>query len=315
MQHPRVSVILPVYNGETYIKNSLESILIQSYKNFELIIGDDGSKDNTLKIIESYKDNRIKLFKHNVNQGLFKNLNHLIAEAESEYIRLWAQDDIMKPECLEEEIEFHQQHPEVGMSYCQRDIIDEHNQVLSPALKDNTPEIVSSNLANQISFYHGSMPGNIATVMLKKSVLDNVGLFREDMRVSGDFEMWVRIMEHYPIGYIHKSLIKLRSHPNQFSRRRGIYLAFIQEDREIFTTLIKRLPPDILDHARQYMRWHHYTQYVHSMFRSFLAGDLETAVKIFQEISKFESILVITCLWLITGNKRWWVKKPKYLLN
>lgn len=315
MNVPKISVILPVYNGEAYLRESLESVLLQTYKNFDFIICDDDSKDNSVKIIESYQDERIKFLKNQTNQGLFKTLNILIAEANSEYIRIWTQDDIMKPECLEQEIEFHQRHSEIGMTYCRRDPIDEHSQVISYILKDDTPDIISADLANQISFYHGSMPGNIATVMLKKSVLNNVGLFREDMIVAGDFEMWVRIMEHYPIGYIHQSLIKLRSHSAQFSRWRGINVVFMRENREIFATLMKRLPPELLNHAQQYMRWHHHTQYVHYMFRSLLAGDLETAVKSFQEITKFENIFTLTYLWLMTGNRRWWKKEPKYLLK
>lgn len=313
MQNPHVSVIFPVYNGQRYLRKAIESVLGQTYNEFTLLICDDCSTDNSLEIIQSYADHRIKLLQNSVNRGLFPTLNRLIQATETEYIRIFAQDDIMKPDCLAREILFHQQHPEIGMSYCHRDTIDREGNVILYAPEDNTPDVVSPDLGNQISFYYGSMPGNIANVMLKRSVLNEVGLFREDMKVSGDFEMWVRIMGKYPIGFIRESLIYLRSHQGQFSRKKGINVIFIKEDQEIFATLTERLPSQIKPHALAYRQRHHYTQYIHHIFRCLLAGDWQTAVKTYQAVSQLDNVLVLIWWWVVTGNSRWLRKSPKFV--
>src|SRR5262249_19641802 len=155
----------------------------------------------------SFCDPRIRRFANCRNQGLFPTLNLASAQCRADLIRLWAQDDRMLPHCLEREVAFSERHPEIGMSYCQRYLIDGSGSRVSGPAEDGTPEVVEPWLANQLSFYWGSMPGNISTVMLRRSARDRVGPFAA-LRVSGDFDMWARIMEHYPIGFIREPLIE-----------------------------------------------------------------------------------------------------------
>lgn len=237
MNEPPISIIFPVYNGSRYLRLSLESLLSQTFRDFELIIWNDGSSDNSEAIIRSFQDERIRYFKNLQNRGLFPTLNSAIREARGRWIRLWSQDDIMKPHCLEVEFAFNELNGEIGMSYCARDIIDGDGNITLPAPFDSTPDIVSPMLASQIMFYHGSIAGNIANVTLRRSILDDLGFFREDLVVSGDLEMWVRIAKHAPIGFIRLSLMCLRSHDGQFSRRRGIAITFLQEDYPLFDEL------------------------------------------------------------------------------
>lgn len=306
-----ISVLLPVFNGEKFLSKSIDSILSQTYKDFELIIWDDSSKDGSAEIITSYHDSRIRVFKNITNQGLFKTLNLAISQAKGEWIRLWSQDDIMKLNCLKTEIEFHRQHPEIGMSYCARDIIDDLGKVIMVAPEDKTPDIVSPELATQIMFYYGSIAGNISTVAIKKSVFDNIGLFREDTQAAGDFDMWVRISSKYPIGFIHKPLTLLRCHRYQFSRWRGMGLVFIIEEREVYQSLLERLPPEIEVYAKVYNRWHRHVKYLHYMMRCLLSGDFQTAAKVYKEIQEIDNIFLLIPLWFITANGRWF-KKPKF---
>jgi len=309
----KISVILPVFNGEKYLHESIDSLLAQNYKDFEIIIWDDGSTDSTPGIIANYRDSRIKVFSNTVNRGLFKTLNLAINRAQGKYIRLWSYDDIMKPRCLETEIMFQRQHPEIGMSYCARDAIDGLGKVIANAPEDKTPEIISPELAAQIMFYYGSIAGNISTVMIKKAVLDDVGLFREDMEQSADFDMWVRISGKYPIGFIHESLIYLRKHINQFSRLKGMGAVFIKEDREVIQKLTERLPRQILSYAKVYNRWHRYIKYVHYMMRCLLSGDLKTAARVYKEIQSMDNLFLLIGLWFISANGRWLKKRPRFV--
>lgn len=313
MSTPNISIILPVFNGEKYLRESLDSVLSQGYKDFELIIWNDGSTDGTAKILMDYRDARIKVFGNTVNQGLFKTLNLAIKRAQGRWIRLWSYDDIMKPYCLQTEIEFQRQHPEVGMSYCAYDAIDESGKVLAIAQEDETPDIISSGLAAQIMFYHGSIAGNIATAMLKKEVLDITGLFREDMAQSADFEMWVRISAKYPLGFLRNPLIYLRRHINQFSRWKGMGAIFIKEDGIVIQQLMKRLPPAILRYAKVYNRWHRYIIYVQYMMHCLLSGDFKTAAEVYRDIRDLDNPFLLMGLWFISANGRWFKKKPKFI--
>src|SRR6476660_5448744 len=98
---PVISIILPVYNGGAYLVQSVESVLKQSLKNFELLILDDCSSDGSWEYINDIKASRISVYKNETNKGLFYNINFLIKKSKTPLIKLWAQDDVMYPYCLE----------------------------------------------------------------------------------------------------------------------------------------------------------------------------------------------------------------------
>jgi glycosyltransferase involved in cell wall biosynthesis len=114
MANPLVSVILPVYNAETYIAEAIESILTQSYKNLELILINDGSTDRSLDIMQSYADIRIQIISRE-NRGLVASLNEGIMKAKGKYIARMDADDISLPKRFEEQVAFLEMHPEVGL--------------------------------------------------------------------------------------------------------------------------------------------------------------------------------------------------------
>jgi len=307
---PKVSVILPVFNGEKYINESIDSVSAQEYKNHELLICDDASSDKSIKIIESKKDKRITLLRNNTNIGLFRTLNSLIKASTGKYVKLWAQDDIMKRDCLKKEVRFYEKHSELGFCYSTCDDIDAYGNTIINVSKDTTPEIIPSGLAAQIMFYYGSIPGNISTVIIKKDVFDNTGMFRPDILLAADFEMWVRISQKYPIGFINEPLIKLRRHKGQLSRRKGAGLVFIKEQREIFAELEKRLPPEIKEHAKEYNDWHSSIRQTNYMIKSFLTCDFKMGWGTYKHLSKKSNIIAAIFRWLITANGRFFKKKP-----
>jgi len=312
MHKPKISVILPVFNGQAYLNESIDSVLAQEYNDFEFLICDDGSVDNTINIIESKVDKRISFFKNANNLGQFKTLNILISHSKGEYVRLWSYDDIMKPDCLKQEIEFYNKYSEMGFCYCAFDYIDSLGKLISKAPEDKTPEIVYPDLAAQIMVYYGSITGSISNVMIKKDVLLDLGFFREDMLVAGDFEMFVRITKKYPIGFNHKSLIYLRSHSGQITHRVGIGLIFMREQQEIYVSLFERLPGEIKQYARKYIKcWcgiYHFNYIIHSL----LIGDFKTAKDTCKFILRNENIFFAFFLWLISINGRLIKQKPMF---
>jgi glycosyltransferase involved in cell wall biosynthesis len=312
MSELKISILLPVYNGASFLGESIESVLGQSLENFELIIWDDNSSDDSAAIIDSFRDSRIRRFSSNINLGLFKTLNLAIQQARAPWIRLWAQDDVMKSHCLETESKFLEKHPEVGMCYCGVDVIDRNGSITQPLPEDCTPDIVPPALAAQIMFYHGSIAGNIANVTLNKRVLEELGLFLEDMSIAGDFEMWVRISEDYSIGHINLPLIFLRCHAGQFSNRRKSYLLCMSEENGVYQTLLARQPLEEISYARSYDRRNRYLQYFHYMIRNLLLGDFELAIEAYKVIRRIDKPIKLLGLWLVTADQRLFRLPSKY---
>ncbi len=222
----------------------------------------------------------------------------------------------MKPNCLAAESAFIRRQPAVGMVYCNVDLIDQNGDIIMPAPQFATPELVTPELAAQIMFFHGSIAGNIANVALKRSVMDEVGWFREDLWISGDFEMWVRLSEKYPLGFLSESLIKLRAHNGQFSRAKGSYTTSMREDQFIYRALMRRLPPELDAYSRKYHRWHRGPMYWHHMVRCLLSRDFDNARKAYRTIRELTvSPFLLAWFWLLTVNQRLYRLKPRYAGN
>ena len=312
MNPPLVSVIMSVYNGQRYLEESLDSVLKQEFSDFEFLIFDDGSTDNTASIVQSKNDPRIKFFRAEQNQGLFPALNKLIAQAKGKYIRLWSYDDIMKPNCLASMVYFYEQNPQVGFCYCTRQPIDESGRIIPYHKEYKMPAIISPQIAAQIMFYYGSIAGNISTVMIKKEVLGEMQGFQDQLCQSADFDMWVRISEKYPIGFINERLIFLRNHSQQFSKWDNMILVTMKENRQIFERLLKRMPAELTFFARKYRRYCIYTQYFHYIVSSLARGRLKTAAGIFTELRKYDNIFLLFWLWLFTLGGRKFTPRPKF---
>lgn len=312
-QTPGISIILPVYNGERYLQQAIDSVLSQSYQDYELILWNDDSTDGSSEILAQCKDERVRSFSNDRNIGLFGTLNLAIAEARGDLLRLFSQDDVLKPNCLEAEGRFHAQHPEVAMAHSLYDVINESGAVIIPSRRPEQPPVFSPEFAAQMMFYYGCLPGNISNVSLKRSVFDRVGPFREDLVIAGDFEMWVRIAGEHMLGYIDKSLLFVRAHREQLSNRRGSYVIAIQEELPLYETLLSRLPPEIRDHAKWYGLFRRYPMYFHHMIRRLLDCDLANAAKSYSYVSESGHALMVALFWLFTINQKLYQVKPKFV--
>ena len=304
---PKITIILPVYNGGNYLFESVNSVLTQSLTNFELLIIDDCSKDGSWEYLNSVKDSRIKLFKNESNKGLFYNLNYLVKQSNSQLIKLWAQDDIMLSDCLETFVSFYEFHPEVGFVYSQRIMIDENGIEKENNKIDNTPEIISRELHSKIAYYTGSIAGNIANVCISKKALLQVGGFNETMRISADFEMWVRIAEYFHVGHINKKLIKLRDHKGQLSRNEKYYVNHVKEDLIVYRKLDNYSSEEIKKYGKLLMRNYKLQFYYLLMLKYFLTLRFKSAFSIFSLLSGYDNIFILTYYFIslkILKNKK-----------
>jgi len=309
----QISVILPVYNGIDYLRQSVESVLNQTYFDFELIIVDDCSTDGSYEYLASITDPRIKLTRNKKNQGLFPNLNFLIGQSSAPLIKLWAQDDVMYPVCLETIIRFHQLHPHISFSYSGRDFIDEKDILTGRHQNDPTPDIVDKYLHARIAFYTGSIAGNIANVTLCRNALNKAGMFNERMKISGDFEMWVRLSLIAPIGFIRQNIIQLRDHSQQLSRQERYYYHHMKEDMEAFEILLANIHEKAREEGRYLLRHHKLMFYYTLMIKSFLKGQFKTGFAFLKKLGSFDNLFVLTGNYIrfkILGKKKF-VHQPQ----
>lgn len=294
MNKEGICVILPVFNGGSFLKESVESVLKQSFYPFEFLILDDCSNDESWAYLSSIKDERITLFKNETNKGLFYNLNYLIGRSTSPLIKLWSQDDIMYPGCLQAFLAFHGRHQHIGFSYCGRDIIDEYGIIKPNEHIDTTPDIVSPELHALIAYYTGSIAGNIANVCVNRKALERVGLFKERMKISADFDMWVRLARYYDTGFIREKLIQLRDHSGQLSRKESWYINHVEEDMEVYKYLNSYVSPGIRNEGKKLLRNHKLVFYYTLFIKSLVRGHFATAVSYTRLLSKFDNIFQIT---------------------
>lgn len=196
---PKVSVIVPVYNVEKYITETIRSVLAQTFTDFEIIIIDDESKDGSIAICESIADPRIKII-HQKNRGLAGARNTGIRHAQGEYLAFLDSDDVWRNQKLEKHVQHLDANLAIGVSFCSSEFIDDDSQSLStyqiPQLKNITPELVLCR--NPIS--NGSVP------VIRKAVFQDIEFtadyygteekfyFDDQFRQSEDIECWIRIV-------------------------------------------------------------------------------------------------------------------------
>ena len=291
---PLISIILPVYNGIKYLSESVDSILKQDFTDFEFLVLDDCSTDGSWEWLQSMTDERISLFRNEQNQGLFYNLNYLIQKSRGCIIKLWSQDDVLYPNCIGAVVAFHGLHPEIGFSYTGRDYIDATGNNLNIHQRDDTPEIVSSILHARIAFFTGSIAGNIANVALNKSALDKVGLFNEQMKISGDFEMWVRLAKDYPVGFINKSLVQLRNHEGQLSGQKKYFIYHLKEDIQVYHILLSYVNEIQKREGWKLLRNRKLLFYYTLMLKEFIHGRFKTGWAFLTRLHQFDNVILLT---------------------
>ena len=213
----KVSIIMPVYNCEKYVGEAIESVLAQSFKDFEFIIIDDGSDDNTSQIIEEYDktDNRIRILRNEQNLGVVKSLNIGLRQSVGEYIARIDADDIWLPEKLEKQIIYLEKNGDIGMLATSKLNIDADGKIRE---RDKYPETYSykdirDNILKRNLFCHSS-------VIFSNNVLKKVGYYDETFINSEDYEYWMRVISATKVEMLEEPLVYYRISTDAISYRR-----------------------------------------------------------------------------------------------
>ncbi len=206
MDKPVISVVIPTFNSEKYLYEAIESVVNQSHNNLEILILDDGSSDNTIEIIKSFADVRIKLFESKVNQGQSHQLNKGIIKATGEYVCIMHSDDVMHVNKLERQLIFLKNNPLIGVCGCNVQLIGEKNDIWIYPEKNQACKDL---LLSSVPFAHPA-------VVFRKSVLSEMGfIYDQKMVPTEDYDLWVRLANKTLFGNVQEVLLRYRIHPNQ----------------------------------------------------------------------------------------------------
>lgn len=234
---PKVSVLIPSFNYAQYLPEAIDSVLAQSYTDFELIIVDNCSTDNTVDVVNTYveKDSRIKLHINETNIGMYRNYNQALLLAKGEYIKFLNADDKFHPKLLEKFVYIFQNHPSVSLVTSYRQYFGDKSDILKPSLNGliNGKEAI----LNVLETFNWI--GEPTTVMFKRENL-TLGLFDTSLLMFADLDMWLRQMQVGDIYVIDTVLSFFRIHEGQ-----GTVYLNDQQDKKEFS----------------YLQLHEYTRY------------------------------------------------------
>jgi glycosyltransferase involved in cell wall biosynthesis len=208
--NPKVSVRMSAYNHDGFVEQAVLSIVNQTFKDFELIVIDDGSSDQTPFILERLSKEHGFYFERQENMGLSKTLNKITSLSRGEYICGVASDDYYHEDKLQKIVPIMESNPELGVVHARCDFVNEAGQKIeSSQYKRKRLDICEGNI-----FEHLLVEGcfiDAASALIRKSALDVVGGYDEDLAIE-DWDMWLRLADKFPFGYLEEIVAYYRCH-------------------------------------------------------------------------------------------------------
>ncbi len=267
---PSVSVLIAVYNSDRYLATAIESVLQQTFTDFECLLIDDGSTDRSGQILQAYaaRDSRLRIFQQS-NCGIAKTRNRLLAEARAEWVAVMDADDVMLPDRLERQVQFLSAHPEVVCVGGALDWIDQQGRLIGHLDMPQSDAEIQQLLLGGISLLHHPC------TMVRRSALLQVGGYDETLMASVDLDLWLRLGEVGQLANLPETMLQYRLHSHSVThakqlqqsqdaltacqnawKRRGIQREFIRQPA---------------DHLQQQQFW------LHQGWNNFIQGQRSIA--------------------------------------
>lgn len=203
---PLVSVCIPAYNNAAYIKETIDSILNQTYQNLELVICDDKSKDNTVEVIESIKDDRIKLYKNEKNLGMSGNWNNCLHKCTGEFIKLVCADDMLAKDCLEKEVKALMDNPTAVLAESDTKLLDLDGKPKGFYKRYKTSGLTDGKKIARAGFFVKNYFGAPLANTFRRTTAEKVGGFDTWYTYILDYDFWVTLACMGDVYIIHEPL-------------------------------------------------------------------------------------------------------------
>ena len=233
---PLVSVCIPAYNNADYISETVNCILNQSYKNIELIVVDDNSSDNTLDVVKSVKDKRLKIYHNETNYGMAGNWNKCLSLCTGKYIKLICADDLIHRRLIEKEVAIMEAYPQVNLVQTDTQFIDTCGNPKGYYRRYYKAGIVEGREASRFSIFTRDFLGAPLANMIRASVYDKLGGFDESFHYIIDYDFFMKLCNYGKVYIAHKPLnyFRIRNDSNTGQvMGGGKEEAYISEHRQL----------------------------------------------------------------------------------
>ncbi|WP_119293256.1 glycosyltransferase family 2 protein [Azohydromonas sediminis] len=207
---PSVTVLMPAYNAERYVAEAARSILEQTWRDFELLVIDDGSTDGTLKALQALDDRRLRIERNPGNLGLIATLNRGLELARGRYVARMDADDVAQPRRLEMQLTYLEAHPDIAVLGTAVDLIDNVGRRFSGLRYPTDPTAIRALLIEECCLVH-------PTVVFRRDVVRAVGGYDPQARHAEDYDLWLRLADRHRLANLDEPLLSYRIHPAQVS--------------------------------------------------------------------------------------------------
>lgn len=220
--NPRVSVCMPVFNGATFLREAVTSVLAQTYRDFELCVFDNASTDSTWEILESFRDPRIRSVRNPENIGAERNWNLALEAANGTYLKMLHHDDLLEPTCLAEQVMALERHPGAVLAFSSRTIIGTNSQRIMTRIPPwPQGEVPAQEIVQGCLRAGTNLVGECCGVLVRSHAARATGGFNGRIPYVIDLDYWVRLLKHGS-GYCLKApLASYRISPDQWSAAIG----------------------------------------------------------------------------------------------
>ena len=217
---PAVSVGIPTYRGASHIAETIESALAQTYADFELLILDDVSPDDTAEVVARYRDPRLRYLRNERNVGVEENWNRCLRLARGRYFKLLPHDDLIAPDCLARQVEvLEADHAErLALIFCARHVIDVRSRALLTRRYPHSGGVIPARCAARHCIRRGAnLLGEPGGVLFRTALARRVGGFDASLRIVTDLDYWFRLLLHGDAYYLPENLVSFRVSPGAWS--------------------------------------------------------------------------------------------------
>lgn len=242
---PTVSVIIPSYNHEKFVAEAIQSVLNQSYQDFEIIITDDGSTDHSIQVIKQFTDPRIHLFCFSENQGSSVKTNHCIKHTQGKYIALLNSDDVFLPDKLSKQVAYLETYQHCAAVFSHAQVIHENGEPFKDSNNFYVQVFSQKNKSRHewlnLFFYQGNCLCH-PSVLIRKECYDRLGLYDSRLAQLDDFDLWIRLCLNHEIHILQERLIKfrvLRGNKNASALRPDTVLRIPWEHKMVLNNFLK----------------------------------------------------------------------------
>lgn len=277
---PKVSVVIPAYNAMGYLPETLESVLKQTFTDYEVLIINDGSSDNIVEWASTLKDPRVRVISQH-NQGVSVARNTGIAQAQGEYIAFLDADDLWEPTKLEKQVNCLEDNPTVGLVYAWTAVINPEGKLTGTVFSYEA----EGNVWETILVHDIVCNGSCAVV--RRSCFEKTGGFDPNLSGAADFDMWTRIAAHYPFAVVKEPLVHYRKAPNTMSKNRQ---KMMQDFRLTLEKRYQSVPLELL-HLRNRAYGHMYRW---QAWLSLYEGDYQSATDFHKQAFLHNPLLLLS---------------------